>query len=116
MTKSDATEEQSGLFGPVEAPEPPRLGEADPRLLEPLTAREKEMLLMEQKVWRYAGAKESAIRDRWDISATRYYQLQNQIIDKEAALAWDPITVKRLRRQRTARQRTRSARRLAVEL
>ncbi len=47
------------------------------------------------------------------MSATRYYQVLNQLLDDEAALAADPMLIKRLRRQRDARQRERSARRLA---
>lgn len=101
----------AALAGPVEAPEPAD-ARTDPRLLEPLTAREKEMLLMEQKWWKYSGAKEQQIREKFDMSATRYYQAVNALIDKEAALAWDPVTVKRLRRLRRERQRSRSARRL----
>jgi hypothetical protein len=96
------------LFGPIERPTEAQPGSK----LEPLTAREKEMLLLERKWFQYAGVKENFIRERWDISTTRYFQLLNQIIDKESALAWDPVTVNRLRRLRAERQRSRSARRL----
>lgn len=61
-----------------------------------LTAREKEILLFEQKWFRYPGNKESRIREHWDLSTTQYYQLLNTLIDKPAALAWDPATVNRL--------------------
>ena len=44
-----------------------------------------------------------------------YYQLLNALIDTEAALAHDPMLVKRLRRLRSTRHRARSARRLATE-
>jgi hypothetical protein len=50
------------------------------------------------------------------MSATRYYQVLNALIDREAALAHDPLLVKRLRRLRMSRQRARSARRLGIEL
>jgi hypothetical protein len=50
------------------------------------------------------------------MSATRYYQVLNTLIDSPAALAADPMLVKRLRRLRATRQRARSARRLGVEL
>lgn len=106
-------DDQMGLFGPVEAPEP---AEQPTWSLEPLTAREKDMLLLEQKWFRYPGAKEQTIRDKWDLSATQYYQAVNVLIDKEAALAFDPITVKRLRRQRGQRARSRSVRRLGIDL
>ena len=62
------------------------------------------------------GAKEQAIREQFDMSATRYYQVLNALIDQPEALAFDPMLVKRLQRMRAARQRARSARRLGIEL
>jgi len=50
------------------------------------------------------------------MSATRYYQVLNELIDTPGALAADPMLVKRLRRLRATRQRQRSARRLGFEL
>ena len=50
------------------------------------------------------------------MSATRYYQVLNALIDKPEALAFDPLLVKRLRRLRAASQRQRSARRLGIEV
>lgn len=76
-----------------------------------LTDRDREMLELERLWWKYAGAKEQAIRDKFDMTATRYYQVLNALIDSEAALAHDPLLVKRLRRLRTQRQRQRQARR-----
>ena len=81
-----------------------------------LTERELGILEFERQWWRYAGAKEQAIRELFDCSATRYYQLLNALIDNPAALQADPMLVKRLRRMRSARQRARSARRLGIEL
>jgi Protein of unknown function (DUF3263) len=79
-----------------------------------LTAREREILTFERQWWKYAGAKEQAVRELFDMSATRYYQLLNALIDRPEALAHDPMLVKRLRRMRQTRQRARSARRLGV--
>ena len=76
-----------------------------------LSERDREILAFERQWWRYAGAKEQAIRDLFGLSATRYYQVLNALIDLPAALEHDPMLVKRLRRLRTARQRARSARR-----
>jgi hypothetical protein len=45
-------------------------------------------------------------------SATRYYQVLNAMLDDPRVLAADPITVKRLQRLRSQRQRSRSARRI----
>ena len=81
---------------------------------EGLSCREREMLAFERQWWRYAGAKEQAIREQFDSSATRYYQDLNNLIDRPAALAADPMLVKRLRRLRSGRQRARAARRLGA--
>jgi Protein of unknown function (DUF3263) len=80
-----------------------------------LTQREREILAFERQWWKYAGAKEQAIRELFDMSPTRYYQLVNRLIDKSAALEADPMLVKRLRRLRSGRQRLRSAPRLGAE-
>lgn len=65
------------------------------------------MLEFERSWWRHAGAKEQAIRDAFGLSATRYYQLLNRLLDEPAALAYDPVLVGRLRRLRSWRTRTR---------
>ncbi|HEX3932755.1 MAG TPA: DUF3263 domain-containing protein [Nocardioides sp.] len=81
-----------------------------------LGARDREILDFERQWWKYAGAKESAIRESFDMSATRYYQVLNALIDRPEALASDPLLVRRLRRMRAERQRARSARRLGFEV
>ena len=81
-----------------------------------LSDRDREILEFERQWWKYAGAKEQAIRDLFDMSATRYYQVLNALLDNPAALGADPMLVKRLRRMRATRQRARSARRLGIEL
>ena len=88
----------------------------DSNLTDGLTRREHDILAFERQWWKYAGAKEQAIRELFDMSATRYYQVLNALIDSPAALAVDPMLVKRLRRLRAARQRARSARRLGIEV
>jgi hypothetical protein len=80
-----------------------------------LTERDHAVLAFERQWWKYAGAKEAAIKDLFDMSATRYYQVLNALIDKPEALVADPMLVKRLRRLRSTRQRTRSARRLGLD-
>lgn len=74
-----------------------------------MTDLELSILAFEQSRWKYAGAKETQIRDRFDMSATRYYQVLNALIDRPEALAADPLTTRRLRRLRDARRRVRSA-------
>ncbi len=81
-----------------------------------LDRRDREILAFERQWWKYAGAKEQAIRELFDMSSTRYYQVLNSLIDNPAALAADPMLVKRLRRLRAARQRQRSARRLGIDV
>jgi hypothetical protein len=80
-----------------------------------LDRREHEILAFERQWWKYAGAKEQAIRELFDMSATRYYQVLNALLDKPEAIAADPLLIKRLRRLRASRQRTRAARRLGIE-
>jgi uncharacterized protein DUF3263 len=82
---------------------------------EGLSERDRQILAFERQWWRYAGAKEQAIRDLFDLSATRYYQALNALIDRPEALRADPMLVKRLRRLRASRQRARAARRLGAD-
>ncbi|WP_245852682.1 DUF3263 domain-containing protein [Isoptericola jiangsuensis] len=76
-----------------------------------LTDRDREILAFEKQWWKYAGSKEQAVRELFDMSATRYYQVLNALIDTPGALEHDPMLVKRLRRMRATRQRARTARR-----
>ena len=75
-----------------------------------LTDLESRILEFERTWWRFAGAKESAIKELFDLSAPRYYQLLNDLIDRDDALEAAPMLVKRLRRLREARMQARSAR------
>ena len=81
-----------------------------------LSVRDADILTFERQWWKFAGAKEQAIRDKFQMSDTRYYQVLNALIDKPEALAQDPLLVKRLRRLRATRQRNRSAKRLGIDL
>ena len=74
-----------------------------------LSSRERAMLDFERQWWRRAGAKETAIRDLFELPPTRYYQVLNALVNRPEALAADPLLVRRLRRVRAARQRTRSS-------
>ena len=80
-----------------------------------LSDRDREIIAFERQWRKYAGAKEQAIRELFDMSATRYYQVLNALIDNPAALEADPMLIKRLNRLRATRQRARSARRLGVQ-
>ncbi|MEV5648383.1 DUF3263 domain-containing protein [Nocardia sp. NPDC052254] len=81
-----------------------------------LSRRELDILDFERKWWKYAGAKEEAIRELFGLSATRYYQVLNTVVDMPEALAADPMLVKRLRRLRASRQKSRAARRLGFQV
>ncbi|GLY96971.1 DUF3263 domain-containing protein [Actinoplanes sp. NBRC 103695] len=72
-----------------------------------LSERELRILAFESKWWRHAGSKEQAIRDTFELSSTRYYQLLNALLDNPGALEHDPVLVGRLRRLRSTRARTR---------
>jgi hypothetical protein len=74
-----------------------------------LTDRDKAVLEFERKRHRHTGAKEEAIRRTFKLSAARYYQLLNNIIDRPEALAYDPMLVKRLLNGRERRERLRAA-------
>ena len=75
-----------------------------------LSDLESRILDFERSWWQYAGAKESAIKELFDLTPPRYYQLLNDLIDREDALLASPMLVKRLRRLRQARMAARSTR------
>ena len=77
-----------------------------------LGERERAVLAFERQWWRFAGAKEEAIRREFAVGPTAYYQLLSRVLDDPAALAHDPMLVKRLQRQRASRRRRRAGRRL----
>lgn len=104
------TEPIERIVDPEPAPEPP------PRPPNDLTERDRGILAFERQWWKRSGAKEDAIRELFDMSASRYYQLLNALLDSPAALRVDPMLIKRLRKARAARQRARAAQRLGIEL
>jgi hypothetical protein len=94
-----------------------RVVESAPEAAEPeLSPREREILGFERQWWKYAGAKEEAIKATFGMSATRYYQVLNALVDRPEALRADPMLVKRLRRLRAGRQKARAARRLGFTI
>jgi Protein of unknown function (DUF3263) len=102
---ADPSEEQTSVEQHIPAPR-----EADKTPSESTTTladREREILAFEGRWWKHAGAKEQAIRDTFNLSSTRYYQLLNALLDNPAAIEHDPVLVGRLRRLRSTRARTR---------
>jgi hypothetical protein len=84
------------MAGTVGSPEGP---EHEARL--DLTAR--TMLQLESRPFKYAGAKQEAIRSTLHMSSAEYHQRLNAVIDSEEALAYAPMVVRRLRRARSGR-------------
>jgi hypothetical protein len=72
-----------------------------------LTERERDILDFERSWWREPGPKEAAIRSRFDLSASRYYEILNELLDDDDAADYDPLVVRRLRRLRDRRRRAR---------
>ncbi|UUW88487.1 DUF3263 domain-containing protein [Pimelobacter simplex] len=84
--------------------------------MDEFTDAEKTMLDLERGWWKYPGAKESAIHEQLGMTATVYYRSLHHLIARPEAMAYDPLLVKRLHRQATARRRQRSARRLGFQV
>ena len=112
---SESVQHAAGAVAPSPAEAPGAPVTAGDDTAGTLPVREREMLAFERQWWRYAGAKEAAIREQFGMSATRYYQALNALVDRPEALAADPLLVRRLRRMRAARQRQRPARVLGTD-
>jgi len=81
-----------------------------------LSEFEVKMLEFERSWWRHAGVKESSIKELFNLTPPAYYQLLNNLIDREAAVLAEPILVKRLRRLRDSRTQSRSSSKLGFTL
>ena len=81
-----------------------------------LSEFEVKMLEFERSWWRHAGVKESSIKELFNLTPPAYYQLLNNLIDREAAVMAEPILVKRLRRLRDSRTQARSSTKLGFTL
>ncbi len=64
-------------------------GTQDEQVADALSERDREILAFERQWWKYAGAKETAVREKFDMSSTRYYQVLNALIDRPEALEAD---------------------------
>lgn len=72
-----------------------------------LTDRDRSILDFERSWWTESGPKEAAIRERFELSAARYYQILNELLESDEAYEYDPLVVRRLRRLRDRRRRAR---------
>ncbi|KHK99017.1 hypothetical protein LK09_06670 [Microbacterium mangrovi] len=88
----------------MDAPAPGRLGERERSILE------FEADWQDRAGGRHDGGKEEAIRARLGLTPPRYYQLLGRVIDTQAALAYDPVLVARLRRLQESRREQSRAR------
>lgn len=121
MAEAEAELEQQAAHIPAQRSEvPPRVDETDdildsdlperpvPAQRSALSDRDQRILSFERQWWKHAGAKEQAIRETFEMSATRYYQVLNKLLDDPEALAFDAVLVNRLRRLRMSRARSRA--------
>ena len=74
-----------------------------------MTETERGVLDLESRVWKYAGAKEDAIRGL-GITPVRHYQVLNGLLDRADAWEYAPAA---LARARAVRERQRHRRRAA---
>jgi hypothetical protein len=72
-----------------------------------LSERDRAMLDFEGSWWTEDGPKEDAIKARFGLSATRYYQIIGALTDSADAVSYAPLVVHRLRRVRERRRRAR---------
>ena len=68
------------------------------------TKRMRDLLDFERDWAAHEGGKAKAIKARFRFSPARYYQLLGEAIEMPAAMEYDPLTVRRLRRRRSERQ------------
>ena len=75
-----------------------------------LRPRDRQVLDFESSWWLYPQPKDQAIPEYLGMSATRYYQILRRLVDDEAAVAYAPLTVRRLRKLQRTRLQRRAAR------
>lgn len=63
-----------------------------------LTTRERELLHFAGRFYRHRGLQEDAIRKELDLSPTAFWQQVNALARRPEALAYAPVTCKRLLR------------------
>jgi hypothetical protein len=72
-----------------------------------LTDQDRAIIDFERTWWQDPGRKEAAVRERLGLSPSRYYAFLNRLLEKPEAIEYDPMVVRRLRRQRDRRRRAR---------
>jgi len=72
-----------------------------------LTERDRAIIEFEQRWWSEDASKESLIRERFELSTTRYYELLGDLLQSDEAYEYDPLVIRRLRRLRDRRRKAR---------
>ena len=80
-----------------------------------LTQRDRDILDFERSWWTATAPKDVQIRERFELSATRYHQLIGELLVTTDAMDYDPLVVRRLQRQRDRRRRARLEPRVVEE-
>lgn len=68
----------------------------------PLSEREAEILKVACASYHVKGLLEHVVVTRLKMSVTTFWQIVNELIDTQRGIAFDPVNVNRLRRQRDA--------------
>ena len=72
-----------------------------------LSARERAVIDYERESWQIPGRKNDEIRGRFAMSASTYYRVLHALIERDEAVEYDPLTVRRLRKRREQARRGR---------
>ena len=72
-----------------------------------LTDAERSLLDFEREWWQLPASKMSEIRARFGFSTSSYYRTLHLLVDRPDAEAYDPLTVRRVRRRRELFRRER---------
>ena len=65
-----------------------------------LNGEDRAILEFERGWWTEPGVKTTRIRTELKMSSSRYYKRLSELIDSKAALDFDPLLIRRLRRRR----------------
>jgi hypothetical protein len=72
-----------------------------------LNEAQRSLLDFERHWWQLPGSKTSEIRSRFGFSSSSYYRALYALVDLPVAEAYDPLTVRRVRRRREQSRRER---------
>jgi hypothetical protein len=71
-----------------------------------MTDIEMAILDFEREWWRHAGARDEEVSRRWGMSASEYHRRLMAIAVRSEAMAYDPLTERRIRRRLVPPSRT----------